>query len=43
MPTNEINLELAIADLRRQFKPNFQATANLYDVDQTTLRRRFLG
>lgn len=43
MPADEIQLELALADLRRQIKPNFQGTANLYNVDRTTLRRRFLG
>jgi hypothetical protein len=43
MPVDEIQLDLALADLRRQIKPNFKGTANLYNVDRTTLHRRFLA
>jgi hypothetical protein len=43
MPVDEIKMELALQDLHRQDVPNFQATANLYSVDRTTLRRRFNG
>ena len=41
--TNNTALELALADLRSQDKQNYRATARKYKVNQSTLRRRFLG
>jgi Tc5 transposase DNA-binding domain len=41
--TNSTLIELAIADLRAQDKPNYRATAKKYALDNNTLRRRFLG
>jgi hypothetical protein len=41
--TNDTQLELALADLAKQTKPNFSRTAREYQVHQTTLQRRFLG
>jgi hypothetical protein len=38
-----MDLELALADLEYQTKPNFLATAKKYGVSDVTLRRRFLG
>jgi hypothetical protein len=43
MPTDELKMELALQDLRRQAAPNFKATANLYSLDRHTLSRRFHG
>jgi Tc5 transposase DNA-binding domain len=43
MPVDETKLELALADLCQQLKPNFKGTAILHNVNRTTLRRRFLG
>jgi Tc5 transposase DNA-binding domain len=39
--TNEAQLELALSDLANQSIPNFSGTAKKYQVDRTTLRRRF--
>jgi hypothetical protein len=36
-------MELAIADLQSQEKPNYRATAKKHGVNNVTLRRRFLG
>src|SRR5450432_2403772 len=41
--TNDTQLELALADLAKQPKPNFSRTAREYQVHRTTLQRRFLG
>jgi hypothetical protein len=41
--TNEAQLRLALSDLANQSIPNFSGTAKLYQVDRTTLRRRFNG
>jgi hypothetical protein len=35
-------IDLAIADLNKQAVPNYSGTAKLFQVDRTTLRRRFL-
>ena len=43
MPVDETQLELALADLRQQIKPNFKGTATLYNINRTTLRWHFLG
>jgi hypothetical protein len=43
MPVDEVKMELALQDLRRQAVPNIKATANLYSLDRTTLSRRFNG
>src|SRR5450432_445685 len=40
---NEARLDLALADLANQRPPNYMVTAKLYQVNRTTLRRRFLG
>src|SRR5450432_2262710 len=40
---NEAMLDLALADLANQRPPNYIVTAKLYQVNRTTLRRRFLG
>jgi hypothetical protein len=36
-------IDLAIAELNRQAVPNYSGTAKPFQVDRTTLRRRFLG
>ena len=36
-------MELAMADLANQDKPNYKATAKKYSVGRTTLRQRYLG
>jgi hypothetical protein len=36
-------MELAIADLQSQEKPNYRATAKKHRVNNVTLRHRFLG
>src|SRR5450432_2768209 len=41
--TNNTQLDLALADLAKQAKPNFSGTATKYQVHRTTLQRRFLG
>ena len=41
--TYDARLELAIADLAKQDKPNYMAMAKKYEVARTTLRKRFLG
>ena len=41
--TYDARLELAIADLAKQDKPNYMATAKKHEVARTTLRKRFLG
>jgi transposase-like protein len=41
--TKTLDLELAIADLECQEKPNYRAIARKYGVSDVTLRRRFLG
>lgn len=41
MPVDEVKLELALQDLRRQVVPNTKATANLYSLNRTALGRRF--
>ncbi len=43
MPVDEVKMELALQDLRRQYPPNIKATANLYSLDRSTLGRRFNG
>jgi hypothetical protein len=43
MPVDETQLELALADLRQQIKPNFKGTATLYNINWTILSQRFLG
>ena len=40
---NSKAISAAIADLRSQKKPNFYGTAKKYNIDRTTLRRRFQG
>jgi len=40
---NEDDISKAISDLRLQKKPNYAQTALKYDVDRTTLMRRFKG
>ena len=42
-PTYDMRIDLAIADLSEQVKPNYSATAKRFDVERTTLRRRFQG
>jgi Tc5 transposase DNA-binding domain len=39
--TNDARLELALADLRKQSIPNIKSTAERFEVDRTTLGRRF--
>mgnify|MGYP003623045145 CR=1 FL=1 len=41
--TYEARLGLALEDLRKQAIPNPTGTATRYNVDRTTLRRRFTG
>ena len=41
--TKSAQIELALTDLDRQLKPNYCATAKLYGIDWSTLRRRHLG
>ena len=36
-------IELALADLRLQERPNIRATARQYDLVESTLRRRWNG
>ena len=38
---NEEDISKAISDLRSQKKPNYARTAKKYNVDRTTLIRRF--
>ena len=40
---NEKDIQKAISDLRSQKKPNYARTAEKYDVDRTTLMRRYKG
>jgi hypothetical protein len=39
----EARIELALADLSEQDEPIYRATARKYDVNYTTLMRRFKG
>ena len=39
--TTEARMALAIADLTKQTTPNFSGTSKKYNVDRTTLQRRF--
>ena len=41
--TYEARIQLAILDLLKQDRPNFSEAARRFEVDQTTLRRRFNG
>jgi hypothetical protein len=41
--THDAQIELAIADLRQQSKPNILGTAKKHGVIESTLRRRFKG
>ena len=41
--THNARIELAMADLANQTKPNYMATAKKYGVARMTLRDRFLG
>ena len=41
--TNNAQIELAIADLNRQLKPNYDRTAKAYGLVTSTLRRRHKG
>ena len=41
--TNNARMELALADLNRQDKPNFLGTAKKYGLVGSTLRRRYQG
>ena len=41
--TLDARLELALADLRAQKKPNIMGTAKRYELAESTLRRRFSG
>jgi Tc5 transposase-like DNA-binding protein len=40
---SEARIELAIADLLEQDEPTYRATARKYDINYTTLMRRFKG
>lgn len=40
---NKARLELALIDLSKQTVPNFLGTSKRFQVNRTTLRRRFLG
>lgn len=40
---NEADIKAAISDLESQEAPNFKATAKKYNIDRTTLMRRFKG
>ena len=42
-PTHKARIELAMADLAKQLKPNYMATAKKHGVARSTLRERFLG
>ena len=42
-PTHNARIELAMADLAKQLKPNYMATAKKHGVARSTLRERFLG
>ena len=39
--TTERRIELAIADLESQEVPNYSATAKVYNIERTTLQRRY--
>jgi hypothetical protein len=39
--TYDARLELALADIRKQSIPNIKSTAKRFEVDRTTLGRRF--
>ena len=41
--TKNASIELEIADLNRQLKPNINAPAKSYSLVESTLRRRFKG
>jgi hypothetical protein len=41
--TMETSIDSAIAELNMQIQPNYAATAKKFNVNRTTLRRRFLG
>ena len=41
--SHNARIELAIADLNRQEKPNIMGTAMEYQLVESTLRRRFKG
>jgi hypothetical protein len=41
--THEARIELALADLYRQEKPNIMGTAKKYTLVESTLRRRYKG
>ncbi|KAL2044104.1 hypothetical protein ABVK25_012466 [Lepraria finkii] len=41
--THNARIDLAVADLHQQEKPNFKATARKYAVNSTTLKRRYQG
>ena len=41
--TTKARMALAIEDLAKQLTPNFSGTSKKYNVDRTTLRRRFNG
>ena len=40
---NEAAISAAIADLKTQIKPNYDATAKKFNIKRDTLRRRFKG
>ena len=40
---NEAAISAAIADLKTQATPNYDATAKKFNIDRNTLRRRFQG
>ncbi len=40
---NEADIQAAISDLKSQEAPNFAATAKKFNLDRTTLMRRFKG
>jgi Tc5 transposase DNA-binding domain len=42
-PTTEARMALALADLSKQSIPNFLGTSKKYNVNRTTLSRRFKG
>ncbi len=42
-PTNEARMASALEDLSKQSIPNFLGTSNKYNVNRTTLHRRFNG
>jgi hypothetical protein len=41
--THNAQIELALADLRSQLKPNYLTTSKKHGLSETTLRRRFKG